>query len=398
MPSCVVKGNFGSAMVSSGSFVDRKNHEPNFELVLLGEIVVALVVRGHAHDGAGAVIHQDVVGDPDRNAFAVERIDGVAVRVHAVLFDLADVAGFFGLALLGDQLLHRGAERLVVAREVSDQRMLRRKLHRGRAENRIDARGEDADLRSRRPGVALKLEIDQRAFAAADPVALHGAHFLGPALELVEIAQQLFGVLGRAHEPLLQLALLDERVFVAPAASVDDLLVGQHRRALRAPVHLALLAIDQSLLVELEEEPLVPAVVIGQAGGDLARPVVGEAEALHLRLHVGDVAERPLARRRVVGDGGILRGQAERIPSHGMKHVVAVHPHVAGERVADRVVAHVPHVQRARGIGQHLEDVIFLLGRVGLGGVERGILLPALEPLLFDGLRVVALVIRTRSG
>ncbi len=143
----------------------------------------------------------------------------------------------------------------------------------------------------------------------------------------------------------------------------DDLLVGQHGGAFRTPVDFALLAISQAFLVELEKEPLIPAVVIGQAGGDFAGPVVGEAEALHLRLHFGDVAERPLARRSVVLDGGVFRGQAEGIPAHGMKHVVAVHPHVAGEGVANGVVAHVSHVQRARGIGQHFEHVVFLFCR-----------------------------------
>ena len=33
-----------------------------------GELVVALVVGGHGHDGAGAVAGQHVVGDPDRGA------------------------------------------------------------------------------------------------------------------------------------------------------------------------------------------------------------------------------------------------------------------------------------------------------------------------------------------
>ena len=33
----------------------------------LRELEVALVVRGHGHDRAGAVAHQHVVGDPDRD-------------------------------------------------------------------------------------------------------------------------------------------------------------------------------------------------------------------------------------------------------------------------------------------------------------------------------------------
>ena len=145
--------------------------------------------------------------------------------------------------------------------------------------------------------------------------------------------------------------------------------------------------------MELEKEPLVPAIVIGQAGRDFAGPVVGEAKAVHLRLHFCDVAERPLARRSVVLDGGVLRRQAEGIPSHGMKHVVAIHPHEARQRIANGVVAHVSHVQCARGIGQHFEHVIFLFCSMGFGGVEFGIALPALEPFGFYALGIVAVVV-----
>ena len=392
MPCMVVKGSSGSTAVSSGSPAGQ-DHQANLEFVFFGELVVALVVGGHAHDGAGAVVHEDVVGHPDRNLFAVVGIDGVAAGVDAVLFDLADVADFPGLALLGDQLIDCGTQQVVVLGQTGDQRMLGRELQRGRAENRVDAGGEDGDGRSGRIGGAVEFEIHQRAFAAADPVALHGADFFRPAGQAVEIAQQFVGIVGDAQKPLLEFALLDQGVFVAPAAAVHHLLVGQHGGAFRTPVDPALLAIGQALLEELDEEPLVPFVVFGQTGGDFARPVVGEAQALHLRLHGGDVAQRPLARRRVVLDGGVFRGQAEGIPAHGMKHVVAVHPHVAGEGVADGVVAHVSHVQRAGGIGQHFEHVILRLGGVRLGGVERRILLPALEPFGLDAVSVVAVVV-----
>src|SRR2546421_3554847 len=43
--------------------------------------------------------------------------------------------------------------------------------------------------------------------------------------------------------------------------------------------------------------------IFRKAGRDLARPVVGKAKALHLRLHVGDIAKRPLTWWSVGGDG-----------------------------------------------------------------------------------------------
>ena len=47
----------------------------------------------HAHDRAGAVAHQDVISDPDRNLFAVRRIDRERAGEHAGLF-LGEVGAF----------------------------------------------------------------------------------------------------------------------------------------------------------------------------------------------------------------------------------------------------------------------------------------------------------------
>ncbi len=137
-------------------------------------------------------------------------------------------------------------------------------------------------------------------------------------------------------------------LFVTPAAAVDDLLVGEDGGAVGAPVDFGLFAVREAGLEHPEEEPLVPAVVVGQAGGDLGGPVVAEAHAAHLLAHVGDVGERPLARGDVVFEGGVFGGETEGVPAHGVEDVRAAHPHEAGEGVADGVVADVAHVQRRR--------------------------------------------------
>src|SRR5512133_1558051 len=113
---------------------------------------------------------------------------------------------------------------------------------------------------------------------------------------------------------------------MTPAAAANNLFVSQNGGTFGAPVDLALLAVGQSLLVKLEEEPLVPAVVIRQAGGDFALPVVGKAKALHLLLHESNVAESPLSRRALVLDRGVFRRKAERVPTHGMEDIVTAHP------------------------------------------------------------------------
>jgi hypothetical protein len=248
-------------------------------------------VRGHAHDGAGAVVGEDVVGDPDGNALAVERVNSKTPGGDAMLFDGADIAGFARRFLLGDLLVDLSGKGGVLGCESLRDRVFRCNLDAGRAEDGVDPRGEDGDLGAVGSGAGRVRDhkVDIGAFGAADPVALHGANFFGPAFERVEAGEEFVGVSGDAEEPLGEVALLDEGVFVTPAAAADDLLVGEDGGAERAPVDLAFLAVSEAGLEHFEEEPLVPAVIVGQAGGDFGRPVEAHAEALELRLHCGDV-------------------------------------------------------------------------------------------------------------
>src|SRR5207248_2064087 len=100
---------------------------------------------------------------------------------------------------------------------------------------------------------------DLATLRAADPVRLHRLDRFGP-IEALE-AQQLVGVLRDPQIPLVEVTLLDLHA-AAPAVPVRalDLLPGQ-RAVVRAPVDRRLRPIRQAGLQELEEEPLVPAVV-----------------------------------------------------------------------------------------------------------------------------------------
>ena len=62
---------------------------------------------------------------------------------------------------------------------------------------------------------------------------------------------------------------------------------------------------------------------------------------------------------------GVLGGEAERVPAHGVQHGIAARPPVAGHHVAQGVVADVPHVDFAAGVGEHLQHVVF---RLAVGG------------------------------
>jgi len=246
------------------------------------------------------------------------------------------------------------------------------------AEDRVDPGGEDFDaLRGTVHG-----EAHHGAGGAADPVPLHGPDAFRPPVEAVDLIQQLFGVIGDLDVPLGQL-LLGDGAAVAPATAVDHLLVGQNSLADVAPVDQAVLFVHQSPLVHLQEKPLVPAVVLGQAGGGLTRPVVAEPQPFHLRLHKGDVVERPFLGVDTVFDGGIFRRQAEGVPADGVQDVESVHPLEAAKGVTDAVVADMPHVQPAGRVGKHFQNVV--LGPVtAFGGAIDLVLIPACLPFLFD--------------
>ncbi len=87
-------------------------------------------------------------------------------------------------------------------------------------------------------------------------------------------------------------------------------------------------------------------------------------------------------------DGGLLGGQAESVPTERVQDVFAQHPLIARDGIADDVVAEVSHVDVARGIGEHYEEIVFLLRHVG--SMEDLLLVPAFLPLGFDGGKVVS--------
>ena len=220
-------------------------------------------------------------------------------------------------------------------------------------------------------------EREAHALALADPVRLHLLHAIRPAGHLVEIREELVGVVGDAQVVRRDLALLDRRAG-APAATVDHLLVREHRLIDRIPVDDAGLLVRDALLEHLQEEPLVPLVVRGIAGGELARPVDRPAHRLALLLHVGDVLVRPSGGRHAVLHRRVFGGQSEGVPAHRHQHVVAVHPQMPVHHVVDRVVAHVPHVQLARRVRQHRHAIEFrplaaLGGAIGVGGAPLGL-------------------------
>jgi hypothetical protein len=299
-------------------------------------------VRRHGHHGAIAVAHQHVVADPDFDLLAGQRMRDEDAGRHALLFHRRDV-GFGDAALLA--FLDEGGQFRIVGGSFGGQRVFGGDGDEGDAHDGVGAGGEYPQLFV---GVVGEREGESDAGALADPVLLHQADLFRPARQVVEFAQQFFGVGGDLHVVHGDLALLDQRAG-APAAAVDDLLVGEHGVIDRVPVHGAELLVNQALFIEAGEQPLFPAVVLGRAGGEFAFPVDGEAERLELLAHVIDVGVGPASGRHVVLQRSIFGRHAEGVPAHRLHDVEALHLVEAGEHVADGVVAHVAHVQLARG-------------------------------------------------
>ena len=238
--------------------------------------------------------------------------------------------------------------------------------------------------------MSLDGEVDLGAGGAADPVLLHFESALRP-VQPLQAVQQLFGVGGDLEDPLAD-GLAVNRVVSDLAASVDDLLVGQHGSERGAPVHRLVGLVGQALLEELAEDPLGPLVVVGAAGADFAVPVEGEAEGVELALEVLDVLGGGDLRVRAGLDGVLLGGQSEGIPAHGVQHVIAIHALEAAPDVGGGVALGMADVEsRAGRIRKHVQHVELLAAVVAVHRPEGLVVRPVSLPLRLDLRRLVLL-------
>ena len=348
-----------------------------------GEVPVALVMARNAHDDAGAVAHQNVVGDEHRHDLAVGGVDDLdAVEAHAglVLIELAalEVALAGGGLLIGGDLvpvLDKGLPLL-------EQRVLGRDDRVGHAEERIHTGGIDGDI-----VLGVGLEGDLRTGGAADPVALLGLDALDE-VHIIQIVDQAVGVLRDAQHPLA-LFLADDLAAAALANTLDDLLVCQHALAARAPVDGHGGLVGQVMLEHLQEDPLRPLVVIGVGGVHHTVPVEAVAEHLELAGEVLDVLLRDDGGMDVVLDGKVLGRQAEGVKADGIEDVVALHPLLAADDVHCRKGARMADVQSGGGRVRELDEPVEFRSRVaGHGGVGL-FLLPLVLPFFLNGCEIV---------
>ena len=342
--------------VGGEGFPFDSHHLTDREVVFRGKSEVTFVMSRHSHHGAFTVAHEDVVGDPDFNRFVRERMSHGKAGGHTLLFHGGHI-GFAHTAL--GTFFDKGLQFGAVLGKVARERVFSGNSHIGCAHERIGT----GRIHVQRLFFAFERvgEGDVHTFGAADPVLLHAADLLGPAFKLGEVVEKLLRVLRDAEVVARDFTLFNQCAG-APAAAFNHLFVGQHSLVDRVPVHNLGLAVGDALFEHLQEEPLIPAVVFGFAGCEFTRPVKGETERFHLRLHVSNVAVGPGGRGNFLGDSSIFSRQTESVPAHRRHHVIPLHAVVTVHDVVQGVVAHVPHVQLPARVGQHRADVELGLG------------------------------------
>ncbi len=271
--------------------------------------------------------------------------------------------------------------------------MRRRDLHRARALGRIgvvvsdDRHATTGDRQGHELAhqtlVALILRVNGHA-----GVAQHGLRpGRGDDDEAARLELGRLAVLVEGDRVLIGHAV-GQRIGEVPIGAVDllllDLQVRDGRLEMRVPVHQTLVAIDQAVLVQLDEDLADGGVQPFVQGEAFAAPVARRAQATQLAHdgpagfglplpHLLDegVAAHVAPPRRALGRqlaldhhlGGDARVVGARQPQHGL----ALHAVIAGKDVLQRVVQGVADMQAARYVRRRNDD------RIGVGGAVSGL-------------------------
>ena len=310
---------------------------------------------------------------------AFEALEGAAVLVDVAVggedvdfLQPMALAGLVVVGVVGGRDLHHARSELAVDEVVGDDR-----------DAAVDQRQDD--VAADEVAVAVVGGVDGDGGVAEHRLGAGGGDHGEPAGHPLD---------GVAHVP--QLALL---------VGVLHLVVGQGGPAAHAPVDEVVAAVDEALAVEAAEHGAHGAresVVQREA---LAAPVARAAHALELvdddasvlvapfpdPLEEG-VAPEGVARAALLQQGAlhhVLRGDAGVVGAGQPQGVVARHAPPADERVLERVVEGVAHVQDARDVGRRDDDGVGGLVRVGVGGEAAG-LVPQGVPFRLGGVGLVA--------
>ncbi len=360
----------GQGFVGTVDAVDRQTKFP-------GEFKIAGIVGGNRHDGAGTVGAEDIIGDPHRNWFLVDGIDGVSPRENARFFRAQ--FGPFQVTFPG-RLLNVDLHFLLLVRsgDFRYQRVLRCQNHVGGAEKSVGSGGKNMNclIKSR------KRKSHLRPFGTADPVDLLGLDLLQK-IHLLQIVNQPVGIGSNFQHPLFNIPLFHfpAAAFTAP---FHNFFVGQTDFAREAPVNGHFGLIGQTLLKKLNKDPLGPAVIIRVRGGEYTLPIKGKAQGFQLADEAFNILFGNDPGVDTGFNGIILGGQAETVETHGKKDVVPLHPFFPGQNIQSGVGTGMAHVETVpRRIGKFHQAVEFLLFRE-VHCPEGTMVLPVFLPLGFN--------------
>ena len=368
------------------------------QIELLREFIVPRVVSGHGHNRAGAITGQHVVGDPDRDALVVDRVDRVGAKEDARLFlcqfgafQIALGRGELAVVLDGLAMFGQG--------DLIHQPVFGGQHHVGGPKQRVRPGGENGDLKSRIGHGKGNLG----AFAPPNPVPLHFLERMAP-VDALEIPQQSLGV-GRDPQHPLAHRPAHDRIIPDLASAIDDFFVGQDSAQFLAPPDGHFTDVGQTLgiavsallflvpqfrrtpqsgdrlrlvglrveprVVNLKKDPLGPLEVARIRRVHFPRPVVAEAKGANLPFERGDVRLAGFARVLTGLDGVLLRRQAKGVPPHRVQNMQTPCALITGQDVRRRIALGVSHVQAGpRRVGEHVQDV--KLGRQLVGGRPAG--------------------------
>ncbi len=166
---------------------------------LAGKLEVALVAAGNGHYSTGAVIGNDVVGNPNGNLFAVDGVDNIAAGEGTMLFAVT-LGSLYG-AHLGSALdqSHNLGFVFGAAHQVVYQRAFRGKQEEAAPEQGIGARGEYRDglaVVFALGGDQLEINAFRRLRNDRSSWPAFRLNGIGPTFQLIKIVQQFLGVIG----------------------------------------------------------------------------------------------------------------------------------------------------------------------------------------------------------
>ena len=340
-------------------------------------------MRRHCHNRTGAITNEHVIGNENRDFFAVDRID----RTHTVEF----YAGFLFCELRTFKITFLGRFRLIsfylihIADPVCpllNGRMLRRNDHVSCSEQGIRTGRVNQQLVS---CSGFKLHLS--TMAAANPVFLL-SFYAGNVIQIIQIVHETVRISGDFQHPLT-LDLVCGLSAAPLTLAVHNLFVCQYYLTGRAPVHVHLFFISQTLFVQLQEDPLGPFVIIGIGGIDLTVPIKRQTKAFQLAFKASHIFSGDDFRMDVVFHRIVFRGQAKCIPAHGVQHIIALQPFFTRHNIQRCIAARMAYMQALSGrIRKFYQCVVFRKGII-LFGRKGMFLVPNLLPFLLDLFKIV---------